>query len=115
MTQSNREWETALWILTQSASCRSKKVGVLLIFPEDFGGHQSSGPASPWSSREVLDIVRTCDVRRGSAFLCQLAGTDQRRLVGIITNLPEVKGKLFLHWPSLVRCGDEHIYNGPLP
>ena len=115
VTQSNREWETALWILTQSASCRSKNVGVLLIFPEDFGGHQSSGPASPWSSREVLDVVRTCDVRRGSAFLCQLAGTDQRRPVGIITNLPEVKGKLFLHWPSLVRCGDELIYNGPLP
>ena len=115
VTQSNREWETALWILTQSASCQSKKVGILLTFPEDFGGHWSSGPASPWSAQEVLGIVRTCDVRRGSAFLCQLAGTDQRRPVGIITNLPKVKGNLFLHWPSLVRCGDDLIYNGLLP
>ena len=74
-----------------------------------------SGPASPWSAQEVRDIERTCDVRRGSAFLCQLADTDQRRPVGILTNLPQVKSQLFLRWPILVRCGDELLHNGPLP
>ena len=115
VSQSNREWEAVLWIFEQSAACRVKKVGVLLLFPEDFGGHVSSGPASPWSAREVHNLECASDVRRSSAFLCQLAGTDQRRLVGILTNLPQLKSKLFLHWPSLVRCGDELLYNGPLP
>ena len=99
----------------QSTSCRAKKVGILLVFPEDFGDHVSSRSASPWSARDVRDIECTCGVRRGSAFLCQLAGTDQKRPVGILTNLPQVKSKHFYHWPSLVRCGDELLYNGPLP
>ena len=42
------------------------------LFPEDFGGHIRDGPASPWSSREFQDLEGACDVRRGSAFLCQL-------------------------------------------
>ena len=75
--QSNREWETVLRLVVQKE----------VVFPGDPGCHVSSGPASPWSSREVHDIECTCDVRRGSAFLCQLAGTDQRRPVGIFMNL----------------------------
>ena len=68
-----------------------KEVGVLLLFPEDFGANVSSGPASPWSAREVHNLGCASDVRRGSAFLCQLAGTDQRRPVGILTKPPQLK------------------------
>ena len=46
-------------------------------------------------------------MRHGSAFLCQRASTDQRRPVGILTNLPAPKSRLSLHWPILERCGDE--------
>ena len=54
-----------------------------------------------------------CDVRRGSAFLCQLASTD-RRPVGILTNLPTLQSRLSPRWPILERCGDELFYQGPL-
>ena len=75
----------------------------------------NGGPASPWSAREIHDIECTRDVGRGSAFLCLLVGTDQRRPVGMLTNLPQVKDRLFLHWPILVRFGDELLYNVPVP
>ena len=80
--QSNREMEAVLWLAAQSARCKVRRVGMVLIFPEDFGGHVKDGPASPWLSREFQDLEGACDVRRGSAFLCQLASTDQRRPVG---------------------------------
>ena len=113
--QSNREMEAVSWFAAQSARCKVRRVGVVLIFPEDFGGHVRDGPASPWSSREFQDLEGACDVRRGSAFLCQLASTDQRRPVGILTNLPTLQNRLSLQWPILERCGDELFYQGPLP
>ena len=85
------------------------------MFPEDLGGHVRDGPASPWSSREFQELESACDVRRGSAFLCQLASTDQRRPVGIITNLPTLQSQLSLQWPQLERHSDELVYKGPLP
>ena len=53
-------------------------------------------PASPWTAREVRALEVKGDVRRGSAFLCQLAGTEQKRPVGILTDLPQVQCKLHL-------------------
>ena len=52
-------------------------------------------------------------MRRGSAFFCQLASTDQRRPVGILTNLPTLQSRLFPQWPILERRGDELICKGP--
>ena len=54
-------------------------------------------------------------MRRGSTFLCQLAGKDQRRPVGLLTNLPQLKSKVWLHWPILVRRGDERPLPGSCP
>ena len=109
--QSNREVEAVSWFATQSAWCKVRRVGLVLIFPKDFGGHIRDGPAS----REFRELVYACDVKRGSAFLCQLPSTDQRRPVGILTNLPTLQSRLSLHWPILARCGDELFYQGPLP
>ena len=47
----------------------------------------SSRLASLWSAREVRELEGKGDVRRGSAFLFQLAGTEQKRPVGVVTNL----------------------------
>ena len=70
--QSNREWERVLWLINQSASCRKKKIGILLVFPEDFEGHVNSGPASPWSARDVHNIVVTTGaLERDSVFYLQ--------------------------------------------
>ena len=103
------ELEAVSRFAAQSARCTVRRVGMVLIFPEDFGGHVRDGPASPLSSREFQELECACDVRRGSAFLCQLASTDQRRPVGILANLPT------LHWLILERCGDELFYQSPLP
>ena len=113
--QSNREVEAVSWFAAQSARCKVRRVGLVLMFPEDLGGHVRDGPASPWSSREFQELESACDVRRGSAFLCQLASTDQRRPVGIITNLPTLQSQLSLQWPQLERHSDELVYRGPLP
>ena len=88
---------------------------MVLIFLEDFGGHVTDGPASPWSSREFQDLEGACDVRRGSAFLCQLPSTNQQHPTKILTNLPTLQSKLSPHWPILERCGDELFNQGPLP
>ena len=105
--QSNREMEAVSWLAAQSARCKVRRVGVVLIFPEDFGGYVTDGAASPWLSREFQDLEGACDVRRDWALLCHLASTDQRRPVGILTNLPTLQSRLSLHWPILERCGDE--------
>ena len=109
------KWRQSRGSQLSQQRCKVRRVGVVLIFPEDFGGHVKDGPASPWSSREFQELECACDVRRGSAFLCQLASTDQRRPVGILKNLPTLQGRLSLHWPILERCGDELIYVRPTP
>ena len=91
-------------ILVSTLQSSSRGFGTHL--PGVIGGHVRDGPASPWSSREFQEPESVCDVRRGSAFLCQLASTDQRR---------PLQSRLSLHWPMLERCGDELIYRSPLP
>ena len=44
--QSNREVEIVTWLLEQATLCVNKTIGILLIFPEDLGGHEHSGPAT---------------------------------------------------------------------
>ena len=74
--KSNREVEAVSWFAAQSARCRVRRVGMVLVFPEEFGGHVRDGLATPWSSREFQELGGACHVRRGSAFLYQLASTD---------------------------------------
>ena len=106
-------WRQSSWLAAQSARCKVRRVGMVLIFPEDFGSHVRDGPASPWSSREFQDLEGACDVRRGSAFLCQLASTDQRRPVGILTNLPTLQSRLSLHWAHLEKMRRRTILSRP--
>ena len=89
--------EAVSWFTAQSARCTVRRVNTVLIFREDSGGHVRDGPASPWSSREFQDLESACDVRRGSAILCQVASADQRRPVRIPTNLPTLQSRLSLH------------------
>ena len=99
--QSIREMEAVSWFAAQSARCTVRRVGMVL------GGHVRDGPASPCSSREFQELDDACDMNRGSAFLCQLAPTDQRCSVGILTNVPTLQNRLSLQWSILERCGDE--------
>ena len=57
----------------------------MLVFPEDLGGHEHHGPASVWKLREFQVLECDHDARRGAGFLCQLAHTEQKRPLGILS------------------------------
>ena len=63
------------------------RIPLILVFPEDFGGDAVSGPSSLWCMQELRDLKGLHDVSRDAAFLCQLAGTDQKRPLGVFSNL----------------------------
>ena len=60
--------------------CRAR-----LVFPEDFGGNAVSGPSSLWCMQELRYLEGLHEARRGAGFLCQLAGTDAKRPLGIFS------------------------------
>ena len=51
VNSANRALEVVLWCAGQALSCKSKAVGLNIIFPEDLGGQQSEGPSSLWVLR----------------------------------------------------------------
>ena len=48
----NMVLEIAAWVAEQTLQCPSKMIGLILIFPEDLGGHISHGLSSLWVLRE---------------------------------------------------------------
>ena len=112
--ESNRQIETVTWLFEQAVLCAQRKVWVLLVFPEDLGGHVQSGPTSIWSSSHLRRLDGVSDVQRGAAFLCQFAGTESRRPVGLFTNLTGVKAQMVHGWPRLYRVDKYFLYDGPL-
>ena len=49
----NRTAEISTWFSEQSLMCSDPMTAVTYICPEDFGGHDTSGPASLWSLQEL--------------------------------------------------------------
>ena len=114
--QSNSEVEVVLWFLEQALRFDGKQMQVLLVFPEDLGGSATEGPATIWDSVEVRSLSGLSDAQRGSAFMCDLTGADQRRPLEIFTNITSLITRTYPGWPSLRLQGNtELIYEGPLP
>ena len=112
--ESNRQVETVTWLFEQAVLCTQRRVWVLLVFPEDLGGHVQSGPTTIWSSSHLRRLDGVSDVRRGAAYLCQFAGTESRRPVGLFTNLAGVKAQMVHGWPRLYKVDNHYLYDGPL-
>ena len=112
--ESNRQIETLTWLFEQAVLCAQRKVWVLRVFPEDLGGHVQSGPTSIWSSSHLRKLDGISDVQRGAAFLCQFAGTESRRPVGLFTNIKAVKAQMVNGWPRLYRVNKYFMYDGPV-
>ena len=53
-----------------------------------------------WCMQELRDLEGFHEARRGAGFLCQFAGADLRRPLGIFSNLPELQRDLRLGWPT---------------
>ena len=72
--RSNQVLEIASWVC--HVTSRSERFTyLLLIMPEDFGGHRLSG-------QPLLGI----SMRRGAAFLCRFAAAEQKHPVGMVAN-----------------------------
>ena len=47
--------------------------------------------------------------------MCQLSSVDQRRPLGILSDLPALQSSLHLGWPKFTSHGSKLVYEGPLP
>ena len=99
--QSNRELEIVTWLLEQATLCTR----ILLIFLEDLGGREHSGPATIWNNTHLHKLDGASEVQRGATFLRQIASTESRRPVGLFTNLAWVKSQMAAGRPRLYTVG----------
>ena len=97
----NRTAEISTWFAEQSLLREEPRTALIYIFPEDFGGHFSTGPASLWSLQELRVLHGTHDALRGATFLCRICGSDRKKPLGILTNLPGLQEALSLGLPNL--------------
>ena len=111
----NRTAEISTWFAEQSLLREEPRTALIYIIPEDFGGHFSSGPASLWSLQELRALHSTHDALRGATFLCRICGSDRKKPLGILTNLPGLQEALSLGLPNLKMHGSFLQYHGPLP
>ena len=110
----NRAVEICTRFLEQATQCSVRKVGIILVFPEDLGGHIRQGPASIWDLQELRRLDGSCDVQRGAAYMCCLASADSRRPIGMYTNLTALKKEWSPGWPVLAQFKTRYEYKGPL-
>ena len=87
VNSANRALEVVLWCAEQALFCKSKAVGLNIIFPEDLGGQQSEGPSSLWVLREIQLLEGIHDARRAAGYLCQFTRTDFKRPLGVFLPL----------------------------
>ena len=115
----------AYWVLCRTLVCSciigrrdsaaTKPVSLLLLFPEDFGGEPKTGPASIWALECFRSLQGVGETRRQAAFLCTLAGADQRRPLGVLTNVSALDEYLYDGWPNLQEQHGRLCYCGHLP
>ena len=90
-------------------SARTDAFAILMTFPEDFAGHVSHGPASPWALEDFRSLQQhASEVQRYAVYLCRFAGTEQRRAVGLLQ-------EGYTGWPTHVMHASQLQYTGPLP
>ena len=76
VNSANRALEAVLWCAEQALCCKTKAVGLNIIFPEDLGGQQSEGPSSLWVLRQIQLLEGIRDARRAAGYPCQFTRTD---------------------------------------
>ena len=103
--QSNSEVEACCWFLEQALRCATRQVQVLLVFLKTLVA--TDGPATIWDSFEVRSLSGLSDAQRGSAFMCELTGADQRRPLGIFTNIRTFNARMYPGF-SLIASSGKH-------
>ena len=112
---SNFSLEVLSWFAEQILRSPQLPTFFLLVFPEDFGCDSRTGPASPWSARELTDLSDAVEAQRGAVYLCRFAGAECRRSVGLLANVQALSSDMYLGWPSLNTLDSVLQHVGPLP
>ena len=86
--KANRESETSLWITEQALRCTFTHVGVMLVFPEDFGGPLKTTPSSLWALNEFRELHGVGGAARGAA-RSSLHVPDSRRRTKATLGFPD--------------------------
>ena len=84
---SNKVVEFSWWLAAVALTARPKLVKIALFFTEDCGGDQEAGPTSIWALEGFRSLQGVGEARRGAAFFCRFAGAEQRRPMGVLTNV----------------------------
>ena len=103
--RANQQGQFCCWIAEQALHCQGCKL--VLVFPEDLGGHEKDDSVIVVLSG--IPVVRRAPWR-GSSYLCQLSSVDQRRPLGILSDLPHLQSSL--HVSELALFGSRSIAAG---
>ena len=115
LKQSNQDIEVAAWFAAQALECSHHRVGMLWLFPEDFGGHATEGPSSIWALQNTRLLAQHQDVRRLAFFRCQFENSSSPRPLSALTNMTVFDHVAHVGWPDLRLEHNSLKYHGPLP
>ena len=99
LNEANVLIDFACQIVQAAAHCESKRVGVVLEFPEDLGSTPRGCPASLWQILASLDLG---DLRRVAVHQCAVSPVDFAKPTGLLTNLSLILAdkRCHLGWPT---------------
>ena len=109
--QANRELEAMFWCAEYALDCKTTKVGLHLIFPEDLCGHRVDGP----SLRESQLLEGVNDAHCYAGYLCRIAGAEHKRPIAVLSSGQYFSEQFHRGWPNLILHNDHLSYRGPLP
>ena len=113
--QANKELESMLLCAEYALKCKTAKVGLHLIFPEDLGGHRADGPTSIWSLRESQLLEGVNDAHRYAGYLCRIAGAEHKRPIAVLSSGRYFSEDFYRGWPYFSLHNNTLSYRGPLP
>ena len=112
---SNKVVEFSWWLAAVALTTRPKPVKIALFFSEDFGGDQQAGRTSIWALEGFRSLQGVGEARRRAAFFCRFAGAEQRRPMGVLTNVAALDQFLYFGWPDFQMQQGRLAYQCPLP
>ena len=113
--QANKELETMLLCAEYALECKSTKVVLHLIFPEDLGGNCVDGPTSFWALRESQLLEGVNDAHRYAGYLCRIAGAEHKRPIAVLSSGKNFSVDFHRGWPNFALHNNILSYRGPLP
>ena len=113
--QANKELESMLLCAEYALECKTAKVGLHLIFPEDLGVHRVDGPTSIWALRESQLLEGVNDAHRYAGYLCRFACAEHKRPIAVLSSGRYSSDDFYRGWSNLSLHNNILSYRGPYP